>query len=182
MFMFLSRYWWVLVVRGIIAILFGVFAFTLPLATLSALVLVFGAYALVDGIFAIAAAVAGRRLTPHWWVVLLTGLLGIGVGALTLFNPAITAVALLVYIAAWAVAVGVLQVVAAVRLRREITGEWWLALGGILAIAFGVMLMARPSAGALALLWLIGAYAIVWGIMLLIGGFDIRRLRKHVTA
>jgi uncharacterized membrane protein HdeD (DUF308 family) len=101
---------------------------------------------------------------------------------LTLFNPAVTAVALVLYIAVWAVGIGVLQVIAAVRLRHDITGEWWLALGGIASVAFGVLLMWNPAGGALAVLWLIGSFALVWGVMLLLGGFDVRRLHKRVTA
>jgi uncharacterized membrane protein HdeD (DUF308 family) len=178
----LSRYWWVLVVRGAIAIALGVFAFVWPLATIAALVLVFGATALVDGSFAVVASIAGHRLTPYWWVLLLQGLLGIGVGILTLFNPAITAVALLLYIAVWAIGLGVLQIVAAVRLRHDITGEWWLALAGIAGIAFGVLLIRNPAQGALAVLWLIGSFALAWGVLLMLGGFDVRRLHKQVTA
>lgn len=181
MFTFLSRYWWVLVVRGAMAILLGVFAFVWPVQTVAGLVVAFGAVALIDGTFASAAAIAGRKLSPDWWVLLLQGLLGIGVGVLTLFSPAITAVALLIYIAMWAIGLGVLQVIAAVRLRHEITGEWWLALGGVAGVAFGILLMLRPAEGALAVLWLIGSYALVWGVMLMAGGFDVRRLRKHAT-
>ena len=178
----LSRYWWVLVVRGVMAILLGVFAIVWPQATITALVLVFGATALIDGIFAIAASIAGHAFTGYWWVLLLQGVLGVAVGALTLLNPAITAVALLIYIAAWAVGLGVLQVVAAVRLRHEITGEWWLALAGIAGIAFGVLLMRDPAAGALAVLWLIGSFALVWGVTLTLGGLDVRRLHRRLTA
>jgi uncharacterized membrane protein HdeD (DUF308 family) len=178
----LSRYWWVLVIRGAIAIALGIFAFVWPLQTITALVLVFGATALIDGIFAVVASIAGVGLTSYWWVLLVQGLLGVGVGLLTLFNPAITAVALLLYIAVWAIGIGVLQVIAAVRLRHEITGEWWLALGGVAGIAFGVLLMLNPAGGALAVLWLIGSFALVWGVMLVLGGFDVRRLHKHVTA
>jgi uncharacterized membrane protein HdeD (DUF308 family) len=178
----LSRYWWVLVVRGVLAILLGVFAFVWPQGTMTALVLVFGAIALIDGAVAVVAAIAGRRLASYWWVLLLQGLLGIAVGVLTLFNPAITAVALLIYIAVWAIGMGVLQVIAAVRLRHDISGEWWVALGGIAGIAFGILLIWNPAAGALAVLWLIGSYALVWGVMLMVGGFDVRRLHKHVSA
>jgi uncharacterized membrane protein HdeD (DUF308 family) len=177
----LTRYWWVLVIRGVMAIALGIFAFVWPQQTITALVLVFGAIALVDGIAAVAASIAGHRLTPYWWVLLLQGLLGIAVGVLTLFNPAMTAVALLIYIAVWAIGVGVLQVVVAARLRRDISGEWWLALSGIASVAFGVLLMRNPAAGALAVLWLIGSYALVWGVMLMLGGFAVRRLHKHVT-
>ena len=182
MFALFSKYWWVLVMRGVMAIAFGVFALVWPQKTIAALVLVFGAIALVDGTFAVVTSIAGRRLTPSWWVLLLQGLLGIGVGVLTLFNPAITAVALLIYIAVWAIGMGVLQVIAAVRLRHDITGEWWLALGGIAGVAFGILLIRNPAAGALALLWLIGSYALVWGVMLTLGGFDVRRLHKQVSA
>ena len=182
MFMFLSRYWWVLVVRGVIAILFGVLAFTLPLETVATLILVFGAYAFVDGSVAVVTAIAGSKLTPDWWIMLLQGLLGVGVGVLTLFNPALTAVALLLYIAALAIVAGVLQVFAAIRLRHELTGEWWIAVGGILGVAFGVLMISRPGVGALAVLWIIASYAIVWGVMLMIGGFDIHRARRHAAA
>ena len=179
MFLLLSRYWWVLVLRGVIAILFGVLAFTLPMATLAALVLVFSVYAFADGSFAILTALAGREMTPNWWILFLQGVLGIGVGVLTLFNPEITAVALLLSIAAWAIVAGVLQIFAAVKLRHELTGEWWLALGGILGAAFGVALLWQPAAGALAVLWVIASYAVLWGVMLMIGGFDIHRARNH---
>ena len=182
MFKLLSRYWWVTVVRGVIAILFGVLAFTLPMQTLAALVMVFGAFALADGVFAVATALSGRKITPNWWIVLAQGLVGIGVGVLTLFHPAITAVVLLVYIAFWALFVGVTQLFAAVKLRHEITGEMWLALGGILGVAFGLLLLWRPAAGALTVLWLIATFAIVWGVVLMIGGFGVHRLGKHATA
>jgi len=178
----LAKYWWVLVVRGVMAILLGVFAFVWPLETVAALVLVFGAIALADGAFAVAAAIAGRRLTPDWWVLLLQGLLGIGIGVLTLLNPTVTAVALLIYIAVWAIGLGVLQVIAAVRLRHDISGEWWLAFSGIAGVAFGLLLLLRPAAGALAVLWLIGTFALVWGVMLAISGFDMHRLRKQAAA
>lgn len=181
MFRLLSRYWWVLVARGLIAILFGILAFTLPMETVAALVLVFGACALADGIFSIGMALAGRKISADWWVLLLQGVLGIGIGALTLFNPAITAMALLVNIAVWAVVLGVLQVSAAIKLRHEITGEWWLALGGLAGVAFGILILLRPAEGALAVLSIIAAFAIVWGVMLLIGGFGIHRLWKHAA-
>ena len=178
----LSKYWWVLVVRGVMAIAVGVFAFVWPQGTITALVLVFGAIALVDGTVAVVASIAGHRLAPYWWVLLLQGLLGIGVGVLTLFNPVITAVVLLIYIAVWAIGMGVLQVIAAVRLRHDITGEWWLVLGGIAGVVFGILLIGNPAAGALAMMWLSGSFALVWGAMLMLGGFDVRRLYKQVSA
>jgi uncharacterized membrane protein HdeD (DUF308 family) len=178
----LSKYWWVLVVRGAMAIALGVFAFVWPQQTLTALVLVFGAIALLDGTFAVVSSIAGHSLTSYWWVLLLQGLLGIGVGVITLFNPAITAAALLIYIAVWAIGMGVLQVIAAVQLRHDMTGEFWLALGGLAGVAFGVLLIRNPAAGALTVLWLIGSYALVWGVMLMLGGFGVHRLHKQVSA
>lgn len=178
----LSKYWWVLVIRGVMAIALGVFAFVWPQATIAALVLVFGAIALSDGVFAVITSIAGRALTPYWWVVLLQGLLGIGVGVVTLSNPAITAVALLVYIGVWAIGMGVLQVIAAVRLRHDITGEWWLALGGLAGVAFGLLLIRNPAAGALAVLGLIGSFALVWGVLLMAGGLGVRRLSRQASA
>jgi uncharacterized membrane protein HdeD (DUF308 family) len=171
-----------LVARGVLAFLFGIAALTLPIATAAALVLVFGVVAFADGAFAIASAIAGRHVTSDSWILLLHGAFGIGIGLFAFFNPAITAVALLMYVAAWAIVGGVLQVVAAVKLRHEVSGEWLLMLGGILSVAFGIALISRPGAGALALLWLIGTYALIWGVMLMIGGFDVRRLRRHVAA
>jgi uncharacterized membrane protein HdeD (DUF308 family) len=182
MFMVLSEYWWVLVLRGAFAILFGVLAFTLPRATMGPLVIVFGTYAFADGIFAMVAAVGGRPISADWWILLLQGLLGIGICALTLFNPALTAVALLVYIAIWAIVSGVLQVFAVVKLRHDLVDEWWLALGGILGAAFGIALLWQPRAGALALLWLIASFAIVWGVLLTIGGFEVHRARTHALS
>lgn len=177
MYKFLSQYWWVLVLRGVAAILFGALAFFLPMETLGTLVVAFGAYALADGIFAGTAAIAGRRMTADWWIPLVQGLVSIGIGVVTFTSPEITALALLLYIAIWAVLVGALQVMEAVELRDELKGEWWLALGGLAGMAFGAFLIFGPAEGALAVLWLIAAYAIVWGVTLMIGGFDVHRLK-----
>lgn len=182
MLTFLSRYWWLLVVRGAAAVLFGIVAFTLPVATLAALILVFGAYAFVDGVVAVTTAIGGRTITPHWWVLLLQGLFGIGVGVVTLFNPVLTAIALLVYIAAWAILVGGLQIFAGIKLRDELTGEWWLVLGGALGVAFGILMVWHPAAGAVALLWLIASYAVIWGLTLIACGFGVHRAVRQPMA
>jgi uncharacterized membrane protein HdeD (DUF308 family) len=182
MFSFWSRYWWVPVVRGLVAIALGVFAFVWPIATITALVLVFGVVALVDGVLAIAAGIAARRLMSDWWVLLLQGFVGIAIGILTVVYPSITALAFVVLIAVWAIGVGVLQIVAAVKLRRDISGGWWLALGGVLGVAFGILLVSNPVGGGVGVVWLIGTFALVWGAMLIIGGFDLRRLTRHATA
>jgi uncharacterized membrane protein HdeD (DUF308 family) len=144
--------------------------------------LVVGAYALADGILGIWIAIAGRDEHEHRWVLLLWGLIGIGVGILTLLVPGVTALALLFYVAIWAVATGVLQIVAAIRLRKEIEGEWLLILGGIASVVFGAILMARPLAGALALLWLIGTYAVIFGVILVILAFKARTFGKQLAS
>ena len=170
----LSRNWWLLLLRGIAAIAFGVLTWFQPGISLGALVLLFGAYSMADGILGVWAAIAGRKEHEDWWVLLLGGLLGVGIGILTFVAPGITALALLFYIAIWAIATGVLEIVAAIRLRKEITGEWMLVFGGIISVVFGTLLLAQPGAGALALVWLIATYAVIFGIVLVILAFKVR--------
>ncbi len=177
----LSRNWWLLLLRGLCAIAFGVLAYMWPGATLATLVLFFGAYALVDGIIGCVLAVSGRKERADWWVLLLWGLMGIAVGILTFVAPGLTALGLVIYIAAWAVVTGVTQIVAAVRLRKVIKGEWLLILVGVVSVLFGFLLMAQPGAGALSLLWIIAAYAIVFGILLVLLAFKVRSAGRHLT-
>jgi len=171
-----SRYWWAFVVRGIFAILFGILAYAWPGMTLATLIIFFGAYALIDGIFLILKTIGKWGGRDDHWLPLLEGLLGIGIGIITLVAPGITAVILIFYIAAWSLATGVLEIAAAFRLRKEIPGEGWMVLSGIASILFAILVMFFPGAGALGLLWLIAAYAIIFGVVLVILGF---RLRGH---
>jgi len=171
----LSRGWWLLLLRGIVAVAFGVLVWARPGISLAALTLVFGAYCMADGILGVWTALAGPRDHEYWWLLLLGGLLGIGIGLLTFLAPGITALALLFYIAIWAVATGVLEISAAIRLRKEIGNEWLLLLSGLASVVLGVLLAAQPAAGVLAVLWLIGAYAIVFGVLLLLLAFKLRR-------
>ncbi|HKF69568.1 MAG TPA: HdeD family acid-resistance protein [Vicinamibacterales bacterium] len=173
----LARHWWAIALRGLAAIIFGILAFAMPGVTLAVLVLLFGAYALVDGIFNIVAAVSGRSGSQSWWMVLLEGLVSVAAGLVTFFMPGLTALTLVYVISAWAIITGVLEIVAAIRLRKEITNEWWLALSGVLSIVFGALVAIAPGAGALALIFWIGAYAVVFGAMLVALGFRLRRLR-----
>lgn len=170
----MSRYWWLVVLRGVFAILFGVLAFIWPGITIGALVILFGAYALVDGVSSVITAIMHRQENDRWWVVLLEGIAGIVFGVLTFLWPAITAVVLLVFIAVWAILTGILEVVAAIRLRKEIEGEWALGLAGVLSLIFGIIMLLRPGAGALALIWVIGSYAILFGVLLIYLGFRLR--------
>jgi uncharacterized membrane protein HdeD (DUF308 family) len=177
----LSRSWWMLLLRGLVAIAFGVLTFARPGITLATLVLVFGAFALADGVLGAWTALTHRQDGENRWLLLLGGLVGIGVGLLTLRAPGITALALLFYIAIWAIATGVLEIVTAIRLRHEIQGEWLLVLAGLCSVAFGVLLMMRPDTGALTVLWLIGTYAVVFGVLLLMLSFRVRGLAKAVA-
>jgi uncharacterized membrane protein HdeD (DUF308 family) len=174
----LQRNWMMLLLRGLAAIAFGILVWRMPGISLTALVLLFGAYALIDGILGVWVGIAGRKKHDDWWVLLLGGLLGIVVGVFTFFAPGLTAIALLFYIAIWAIATGVLEIVAAIRLRKEIRGEWLLILGGLASVVFGVLLMAHPATGALAILWLIAFYAIMFGVMLVILAFKARRFAR----
>jgi uncharacterized membrane protein HdeD (DUF308 family) len=173
----LTRNWWAVALRGLAGILFGIITFVSPGISLAALVLLFGAYAFADGVLSIVSAVR-RRGADRWWLLLLQGIVGIGAGVVTLLWPGITALALLFVMAAWALVGGALQVAAAIRLRKVITGEWLLALSGVLSIALGVLLVLFPGPGALALVIWIGAYAFVFGILLLVLGFKLRGLRS----
>ena len=169
-------YWWVLLLRGVLAILFGIAAYAWPGMTLVTLLTLFGAFALVDGIFNVFHAFSGRKEDEHWWVLLLEGLLGIAIGVITFQAPELTATVLILYIGFWAMATGVLRIILAVRLRKEIEGEWWMALAGLAGIVFGVFMVARPGAGALAVLWLVAIWAIVGGVCLVIFSFKVKAL------
>ncbi len=177
----LGRNWWVFALRGVIAILFGLLALIWPGLTLATLVLFFGAYALVDGIFSAIAGVASIGNNQRWWAMLLVGLAGIIIGLITLFNPAITAVVLITLIAVWAIITGIFEIVAAIQMRRSINNEWMLILGGILSIIFGVLLFMSPAAGALALVTIIGIFAIVFGVTELILAFRVRSAASELS-
>jgi uncharacterized membrane protein HdeD (DUF308 family) len=173
----LSHNWWVIVLRGLAGMTFGLVTFLAPGISLAALVLVFGAYAFADGVLAIISAIRRDRPGDRWWLLLLEGIAGIAAGVVTLIWPGITALVLLYVIAAWALVTGVLEIAAAIRLRKAIKGEWLLVLSGILSVALGVMLVLWPGPGALALVIWIGAFTFVFGALLLALGLRLRSLR-----
>jgi len=175
----LGRNWGWIVARGIAAVIFGVLAFALPGITLAALILLWGAYALADGILAMIAAFKIRDRSKPFWALLVIGILGIVAGILTFLWPGMTAIVLLAFIAAWSLIMGVLQIVAAIRLRKAINNEWLLALSGLLSVIFGGLMLINPGAGAIAVLWVIGAYAIVFGALLIALGFKLRSQSHH---
>lgn len=174
----ITQNWWAIALRGLVAVLFGIGAFAWPGITLVALVLLFGAYAFVDGVFTLVYALTGHSGVRG--LLALEGVVGIGAGIATLVWPGITALVLLYLIAAWAIVTGVLEVVAAIDFRKVIENEWLMILGGIASVAFGVILVVAPGAGALAMIWLIGAYAIVGGILLIALGFRLRGLGQDL--
>ncbi len=170
----LSRNWGWVVLRGVVGILFGIVTLLWPGITLAALVLLFGAYAILDGLLMIVWSIGQRRPDSHWLTLLVCGLLGIAAGLATFFWPGITAVVLLVVIAAWAIAAGIAMIAAAIQLRKLVSGEWRLVLAGLLSIAFGMILIVKPGAGALAMVLWIGAFAITTGILMIGAGFRLR--------
>jgi uncharacterized membrane protein HdeD (DUF308 family) len=170
----LARNWWSLVIRGIAAILLGVVTFAWPGITLAALVLLYGAYALVDGVMAIIGAVRAVQAHERWGALLIEGIAGIVAAAVTIMWPGITALALVIVIASWAIVTGVFELVAAVRLRKHVTGEWLLALSGIASIVFGVLIIIAPLAGALVIALWVGAYTLVFGVLMVALGFRLR--------
>jgi len=175
------RNWPLVALRGVAAVLFGLITMFQPGIGLAALVLLFGAYALADGILGVVLVIMHRNGERHWAAMLIGSILSIGAGILTFFFPGITALSLLFLIAAWAIVIGVAEIVTAVRLRKVITGEWMLGLSGVLSIAFGILLVLFPGAGALAVVLWIGAYAIVFGALLIGLGFRLRSWGQHGT-
>ena len=170
----LARNWWTVALRGAIAIIFGLAALFWPDITLTALIFIFAAFVLVSGVLLAIAAFRDGLTHTHGWLMLLEGAIGIAVGIMAFIWPGITALVLLYLIAAWAIVTGVLEIIAAIQIRKEIQNEWLLAIAGIASVLFGVLLIVWPLAGALAILWIIGAYAIIFGILLLILAFRLR--------
>src|SRR4051794_33775755 len=160
----LAKGWWLLLLRGIAAIVFGVLAFAWPGLTLVTLVLFYGAFALVDGVIALIAAFTGGAKPVPTWRLVVIGLLGIGAGIATFAMPGITAILLILFIGAWALAHGIFEIIGAIRLRKEIDNEWMLILSGVVSVLFGLIVLVAPGAGALGLIWAIAAYSIVFGI------------------
>ena len=171
----IAKNWWLIVLRGICAILFGLLALTRPGITLGALIMLWAIYAFVDGVLAFVAALSGSSGTP-WWLLVLEGVVGVGVAAAAFLAPGVTAIVLLFFIAARAIVAGILEIAAAIQLRKEIEGELWLGLAGAGSVLFGLVLMARPGIGALAVVWMIGLYAILFGGLLVALGFRVRTL------
>ena len=169
--------WWVVLLRGIIAIAFGVAAFTWPAVTVATLVLLFGWYAFIDGVFSLGTAISRRTDRDHRWWLVLEGIVGIWLGIVTLRAPALTAMMLVFFISIWAMAMGFLRIAAAIRLRKDISGELWLVLSGILSVLFALMLILQPGVGLIGLIWILAFYAIILGVFEILLGFELRAVR-----
>ncbi len=179
---FLERNWWLLLIRGLAAIAFGFAAFFWPGLTIASLAILFGIYVLVDGVFGVIDSIRYRDRLERWWLWLLEGVLGVILGALMLFMPGLTALLLVIFVAVWAVFGGVLRIVAAISLRKHIEGEWLLALGGVLSILFGVVVIAVPAAGIISLMWLVGFWALAFGVLFVMLAFRLRRAGRERAA
>jgi uncharacterized membrane protein HdeD (DUF308 family) len=177
----LARAWHWIALRGLFAVLFGIFAFIWPGVTLAALVLVWGAYAIADGVMALIAAFTMHEEGKPMGSLIIVGILGIAAGVVTFFWPGMTALVLLLFIASWAVLMGIFQIAAAVRLRKHIEHEWLLGLSGVVSIVFGVLMFLQPGAGALAVVWVIGSYAIFFGILLIALSFRLKGLAGRLA-
>jgi uncharacterized membrane protein HdeD (DUF308 family) len=171
----LAKNWWLLLLRGIAAISFGILALAWPGLTLLTLIFLYAAFALTDGVIAIIAAITGSAPAGRWWLAIV-GILGVAVGALTFMLPGMTALILLFTMAGWAVGTGIFQIIGAIRLRKEINNEWLLILSGGISVLFGLGVIIHPGAGALALVWVIGTYAIIAGVIYIGLAF---RLKNH---
>lgn len=170
----MSRYWWVFLVRGILSIIFGVIAILAPGITLVSLVLVFGIYAIIDGASTVFAGFQSRETDERWWWSVIEGVVSVIAGIVAIIWPVIAGITLLLVIGVWAILTGIMQIAAAIRLRKEIDNEWWLGLSGALSILFGVFVILFPGAGGLAVLWLIGFYAIIFGVLFILLAFRLR--------
>jgi uncharacterized membrane protein HdeD (DUF308 family) len=177
----LAENWWAIAVRGVLGILFGILALIFPGATILSFVLVFAAYLLVDGVFAIVAAVRAARRRDRWGLLTFEGIANIAAAVIAVLWPGLTVLAFVVLIAAWAIVTGVLMLGAAFRLNIQ-HGRWWLALSGAASLVFGILLILAPLAGAIVLTWWIGAYALVFGAALLVLAFRLRSRRSRGAA
>jgi uncharacterized membrane protein HdeD (DUF308 family) len=173
----LAKNWWLILLRGICAVIFGVLTFFWPGVTLFTLVILYGVFALADGALALFAAITGNvgeTTSSRWWLAAV-GLLGIAAGIVTLLWPGMTGMILLIFIAAWSIATGFMQIVGAIKLRKEIDDEWLLIASGVLSVLFGIAIAAWPGAGALALALVIGSFAILYGLLLIMFSFRLRK-------
>ena len=171
----LTKNWWLVTLRGVLAILFGLAAFLMPGLAWLSLILLFGMYAMMDGVFAMLSGLISSKYSPRWWVFLLEGIVSVAAGVIAVLRPDLASTVLVLLIAGWAILTGVFEIAAAIRLRREISNEWMLGFGGFVSIVLGVLLFFQPGAGGLIITLMLGAYALIFGVLLVVLGFRLRK-------
>lgn len=174
----LAKNWWLLLLRGLLAVAFGILLFTRPGISVAILITFFGAYSLVDGIFSAISAISERKQRENWVLMLVSGLCGIAIGLITFYSPGITAIVLLFYIAIWSIITGVSQIVMAVKLRDEIKGEFWLGLAGVISVLFGMYLIYNPGSGIMSVIWVLAAYAVLFGMLMIALAVRVKGIAK----
>jgi uncharacterized membrane protein HdeD (DUF308 family) len=173
--------WWLVLIRGVLAVVFGLYALFQPAAALLALVFVYGFYAIMDGVAALAVGFRHRR-TSHWGWHVVQGVVSLLAGVIALFWPGPTIFALVLIIGVWSIVLGATEIVEAFTARRHGSSSWvWLLVGGIVGVIFGVTLIASPAAGALTLLWVIGLFSLVFGVVYVVWAFQLRRASKAIS-
>jgi uncharacterized membrane protein HdeD (DUF308 family) len=178
----MARWWWTFILRGLLAIAFGVLAFLAPGWGIAILVGLFAAWALIDGATSLVTGFQTRNRDRTWWLEIVEGIVGIAAGVIALLFPAYAAGALVLIIAVWSIVTGVFEIWAAIRLREQIEGELWMGLAGLASILFGVILLLFPGAGALSLVWIIGGFAIAFGAFLVVLGWRLRGIHEMARA
>jgi len=178
----LARNWWAIGLRGALAIVFGLIALFLPGATMLSLVIVFAVYAFADGVFGVVSAVRAGQSGRRWGLLAFEGLVNMGVGVIAVLWPGITVVAFVLLVAVWAMMTGALELAAAFRLGTE-DGRWWLVVGGLVSLLYGALLLVAPMLGAVVLTWWLGAYALIFGVALVVLAFKLKaKLDQHQRA
>jgi uncharacterized membrane protein HdeD (DUF308 family) len=178
----LSYNWWAVALRGVLALVVGLSAFLFPGITLAVIIALFGTFVLLDGIFLMISGIRSRKEDKSWGVLILQGIIGIAAGVFTFLAPLATALALLYLMASWAIVSGIIEIAAAIRLRKEITGEWMLIADGLFTVLFGIALALMPAAGLLVWMWMIGGFKFASGIVLLLLAFRLRKTEKNQPA
>ncbi|MCO6505733.1 MAG: HdeD family acid-resistance protein [Snodgrassella sp.] len=171
----LSENWWMVLIRGGAALIFGLLTWFYPFISILIMVMFFGVYALIDGVLGVVIAINGRRTHQDWWLMLIWGMVSILAGIMTFFVPGITWLVLITFIAIWSLVSGILQIIAAIRLRKSIRGEGWMIVAGMLSVLVGIILFVNPVQGGIALTWVIGVYAALFGVMNIALAFRLRR-------